>query len=51
MIKKVFIIFIISIILYPSFIVLGEENLISNAKAGLLMETSTGTIIYEKNIL
>ena len=50
MIKKVFIIFIISIILYPSFIVLGEENLISNAKAGLLMETSTGTIIYEKNI-
>lgn len=50
MIKKVFIIFIISVILYPSFIVLGEENLITNAKAGLLMETSTGTIIYEKNI-
>ena len=50
MIKKVFIIFIISIILYPSFIVLGEENLITNANAGLLMETSTGTIIYEKNI-
>lgn len=27
-----------------------EESLISNAKSGLLMEASTGTIIYEKNI-
>ena len=27
-----------------------EENLIPNAKSGLLMEASTGTIIYEKNI-
>lgn len=50
MLKKILIIFIISIILFPSFNVLGEDNLISNAKSGLLMETSTGTIIYEKNI-
>ena len=27
-----------------------EESLIPNAKSGLLMEASTGTIIYEKNI-
>ena len=27
-----------------------EEELLKNAKAGLLMEESTGTIIYEKNI-
>ena len=27
-----------------------EENLIPNAKSGLLIEASTGTIIYEKNI-
>lgn len=27
-----------------------EDNLISNAKSGLLMEISTGNILYEKNI-
>lgn len=31
-------------------IVLAEEDLISNAKSGLLMEISTGNILYEKNI-
>lgn len=31
-------------------IVQAEESLIPNAKSGLLMEASTGTIIYEKNI-
>lgn len=50
MLKKIFIVFIISMLLFPSFKVMGEENLILNAKSGLLMETSTGTIIYEKNI-
>ena len=27
-----------------------DSNLLPNAKAGLLMEVSTGTIVYEKNI-
>ena len=27
-----------------------EEDLISNARSGLLMEISTGNILYEKNI-
>lgn len=30
--------------------VLANTNLLKNAKSGLLMEVSTGTIIYEKNI-
>ena len=50
MLKKITILGIIGIMLFPGFIVKGEDNLISNAKAGLLMEVSTGTIIYEKNI-
>ena len=50
MLKKILIIFIISIMLFPSFMVKADEELILNAKSGLLMEVSTGTIIYEKNI-
>jgi len=30
--------------------VLAEDNLIGNARSGLLMEVSTGNILYEKNI-
>ena len=49
MFKKIFIIFLIGIIILPNIVVKGEENLLSNAKAGVLVEVSTGTIIYEKN--
>ncbi len=50
MFKKIFIIFLIMIFVFPSYLVKCEENLITNAKSGLLLEVSTGTIIYEKNI-
>ena len=52
MIKKITIclfifLMIFSIIfIYPK----AENNLLKNAKSGLLMEVSTGTLIYEKNI-
>ena len=52
MIKKIFILILIFIIMFSNITInpKGEENLLNNAKAGLLLETSTGTIIYEKNI-
>ena len=50
MLKKITILLIIGIFIFPNIIVKGEETLIQNAKSGLLMEISTGTIIYEKNI-
>ena len=49
MINKIIIYLIIGIILFPKLNVYGEENLISNAKSGILVEVSTGTVIYEKN--
>ena len=49
MIKKIFIFILIGIISL-SIPVKADDSLISNAKAGLLVEVSTGKIIYEKNI-
>lgn len=49
MIKKIFILILIGIICL-AIPVKAEDNLINNAKAGLLVEVSTGKIIYEKNI-
>ena len=48
MIKKIFIIFIICLFLFPLNIY-AEENLLSNAKSGMLIEATTGEILYEKN--
>ena len=50
MLKKIFIVLIIGIILFPNLTVKADDEFIKNAKSGLLMEISTGTIIYEKNI-
>ena len=50
MLKKMFVIFIGLMILFPNINVKAEDNLLLNAKSGVLVEVSTGTIIYEKNI-
>jgi len=47
--KKIFIIILIITIFLPK-IVLGEDNLLKNAKSGILIDVDSGTIIYEKNI-
>lgn len=46
--KKIFIIFMGIILLIPS-IVHGEEKLATNAKSAILMEVSTGKILFEKD--
>ncbi len=49
--KKTFLIFCLFLmitLIFP-YKVKASDNLLLNAKAGLLMEASTGTIIYEKN--
>lgn len=48
--KKIIIFLIIMSIIMLPMCPKAEENLIPNAKSGLLVEASTGTIIYEKNI-
>lgn len=50
-IKKVFSYILILTLIFSNIIfVKADDNLLKNAKSGLLMEVSTGTIIYEKNI-
>ncbi len=41
---------ILSLVFTNLKVVKADNNLLKNAKSGLLMEVSTGTIIYEKNI-
>lgn len=48
MIKKLFIIFLVVLFLFPLNIY-AEENLLSNATSGLLIEATTGEILFEKN--
>ena len=50
MYKKGIIILLLISIFLPSVKVRADESLLQNAKSGLLMEVSTGKIIYEKNI-
>ena len=52
MIKKLLICILIFIFMFSNINIYpkAEDNLLNNAKAGLLLEVSTGTIIYEKNI-
>lgn len=50
MYKKGIIILLLISIFLPSMKVFADESLLQNAKSGLLMEVSTGKIIYEKNI-
>ena len=50
MYKKGIIILLLISIFLPSIKVRADESLLQNAKSGLLMEVSTGKIIYEKNI-
>ena len=47
--KNLIVMLLLLTLINPIFVE-AEENLIPNAKSGLLMEASTGTIIYEKNI-
>ncbi len=49
MLKRIGIYLLMIIILFKLVVVKADMNLIPNAKAGLLMEVSTGTILYEKN--
>ena len=46
--KKIFIVVLGVLLLIPNF-VYAEENLASNAKSAILMEASTGKILFEKN--
>lgn len=46
--KKILTIFLILFLLIPNF-VYAEDELVPNAGSAVLMETSTGTILYEKN--
>lgn len=54
--KKIFIVFLSCLMIFPSFVFAAptedntENSLLKNAKSGLLMEVSTGTILFEKNI-
>ncbi|MBQ7137121.1 MAG: D-alanyl-D-alanine carboxypeptidase [Bacilli bacterium] len=48
MIKKILIIFMILLFLCPINIY-AEESLLANAKSGMLIEATTGKILYEKN--
>lgn len=50
MYKKGIIILLLISVLLPSMKVSADETLLQNAKSGLLMEVSTGKIIFEKNI-
>ena len=50
MYKKGIIILLLISIFLPSMKVFADDSLLQNAKSGLLMEVSTGKIIYEKNI-
>jgi len=48
--KKIFILSLILILLCPIYVKANEEeNLASNAKSAILIEVSTGNILYEKN--
>ena len=47
--KKVFILTFIFVLLIPIKVNAKEEKLLSNADSGILIEVSTGNIIYEKN--
>ena len=50
MLKKIFIIFLTFNLFIPIINTRASDNLIPNAKSGILVSVSTGTIIYEKNI-
>ena len=45
--KKIFFFFLFSLLFIPN--VYAEENLLQGAKSGILIENSTGEILYEKN--
>lgn len=47
MLKKLFIILLMTILLFP--LSTKAEELLPNAKSGLLIEASTGEVLYEKN--
>ena len=50
MFKRSIIILLLINFFIPSIKVKASDTLLQNAKSGLLMEVSTGKIIYEKNI-
>ena len=47
--KKLVVIFLVMLLLCPMVVKADDTALISNAKSGVLMEESTGKIIFEKN--
>lgn len=48
MVKKLFIVFLLTVFLFPT-MTFANEDLLPNAKGGLLIEATTGEILYEKN--
>lgn len=48
MLKKIFILFLLLIFVFPIH-TYAEDNLLKNAKSGMLIEATTGEILYEKN--
>ena len=47
--KKLVVIFLVMLLLCPMVVKADDNTLIPNAKSGVLMEESTGKIIFEKN--
>ena len=48
MLKKLFIFLLLMLFLFPTNIY-AEDNFLKNAKSGMLIEASTGEVLYEKN--
>ncbi len=46
--KKILILLIIGVLLFPMY-AKAEDDLLTNAKSGVLMEASSGKVLYEKN--
>lgn len=47
--KKIFVLLITTILLIPNFVMAEENGLAENAKSAIMIEASTGEIMYEKN--
>ena len=48
MLKKLLVVFLLVIFVFPINIY-AEDNFLKNAKSGMLIEASTGEVLYEKN--
>ncbi len=47
--KKLLILLVIIITIFPMYVKANSDDLLKNAKSGVLLEATTGEILYEKN--